>query len=375
MHRVELVLRHLEQSSSLEHSPSTQVSAVCTGSWISRESNTMAEPIRVCVTGAAGQIAYSLLPHIAGGNMFGPSQPVVLSLLDIAPCMGSVHGVEMELQDCAYPLLKGVISTSDPMEAFNNVDFAILVGAFPRREGMERKDLLAKNAAIFEEQGKALNAVASRDVKVLVVGNPANTNCYICKHFAPDIPAKNFSALTRLDHNRAKYQIAAEAGVDISAVKNVFIWGNHSATQYPDVFNGTVTIDGSEKPVTEVISNHDWLQNDFITTVQKRGAAIIEARKLSSALSAAHAITDHIRDWTKGTPEGSAVSMAVASDGSYGIPEGLIFSFPVTCSNGNWEIIQGLNVPAFSQGKLDLTRDELVSEKDTAFTVLASSSS
>ena len=351
-----------------------------TGSFLSSNNKSsvpreMSEPIRVCVTGAAGQIAYSLLPHIAGGNMFGPDRPVTLTLLDIEPCMGAVHGVVMELEDCAYPLLKSVSGTHDPMEAFDRVDFAILVGAFPRREGMERKDLLAKNAAIFEEQGKAINAVASRDVKVLVVGNPANTNCFICKHFAPDIPPKNFSALTRLDHNRAKAQIAAKAGVDVADVRNVCIWGNHSATQYPDVFNGVVQKGADPIPVVEAVPDSEWLQGEFITTVQKRGAAIIAARKLSSALSAAHAITDHIRDWVNGTPEGTAVSMAVSSDGSYDIPEGIVYSFPVTISNGTWTIVQGLNVPEFSRERLTATLQELVSEKDTAFEVLGASSS
>jgi malate dehydrogenase len=320
------------------------------------------KPVRVVITGAAGQIAYSLLPNIAAGRMFGPEQPVILHLLEIAPAMNSLNGVVMELEDGAYPLLHGIVPTSDVAVAFKDVDYAILVGAFPRRQGMERKDLLEKNVGIFKEQGAALDKFASRNVKVLVVGNPANTNCLIAKHFAPSLPEENFSALTRLDHNRAKAQVALRAGVPVSQVKNVIIWGNHSSTQYPDVNHGQV----AGKTIREAINNDNWLNNEYIETVQKRGAAIIAARQVSSAMSAAQAIVDHVHDWVHGTNEGEWVSMGVYSDGSYGIEKGLIYSYPVTCKNGKWNIVQGLSIDEFSRNKMSITEKELKEERADA---------
>jgi len=333
----------------------------------------MATPAkRVLITGAAGQIAYSLIFQVAAGEIFGPNQPIILHLLDIPMCAEGLKGVVLELQDCALSTLQSIVATTNVEEAFTGVDVAILVGAFPRREGMERKDLLFKNAAIFKEQGAALNKWASRDVKVLVVGNPANTNALIAMTCAPDLPKKNFSALTRLDHNRAKYQVAAKAATTIDHVHNVVIWGNHSSTQYPDVSHGfIVQSDGSRVPVRQAINDDAWLNGDFIKTVQQRGAAIIAARKFSSAASAAKAIIDHLRNWFHGTPEGEFVSMAVHSDGSYGVPEGLIYSFPVTCKDGDYTIVQGLSVDSFSQSKLDATTAELQQEKATAFEFLA----
>ncbi|XP_070496412.1 malate dehydrogenase, cytoplasmic [Chironomus tepperi] len=323
----------------------------------------MSEPIRVCVTGAAGQIAYSLLYMIANGDVFGREQKVILTLLDIEPMMGVLQGVVMELADCAFTLLTEVIPTADPAVGFKDVSVAFLVGAMPRRQGMERKDLLSANVKIFKVQGEALNTYAKKDVKVLVVGNPANTNALICSHYAPTIPKENFTAMTRLDQNRARAQIAQRVGTDISNVKNLIIWGNHSATQFPDVANGTV--DG--KAVTDVV-DASFLQSEFIETVQKRGAAVIAARKMSSAMSAAKAAADHVRDWWIGTGE-TFVSMGVLSDGSYGIPKDIVFSFPVEIKNKQWKIVQGLKIDDFARGKLDITTKELLEEKEEAMAI------
>lgn len=329
----------------------------------------MAEPIRVVVTGAAGQIAYSLLYQLAKGDVFGDQQPLSLHLLDIEPMMGVLNGVVMELQDCALPLLREVIPTADPAVAFKDVDAAFLVGAMPRKEGMERKDLLAANVKIFKAQGQALDQHAKKTVKVLVVGNPANTNALICSKYAPSIPPANFSAMTRLDQNRAQAQIAMRLGIPVNHVNKVVIWGNHSSTQFPDVGNATATVGGAQKSVVDAVSDEAWLTGDFISTVQKRGAAVIAARKLSSAMSAAKAAADHMKDWWNGTPEGSWVSMAVFSDGSYNTPVGVMFSFPVRCSKGNWEIVQGLPVNDFARSKLDLTGKELMEEREEALAV------
>lgn len=324
-------------------------------------------PLRVVVTGAAGQIGYALAPLIATGSMLGQDQPVILHLLEIPQAEKALNGVVMELQDLASPVLRGIVATSDAAVAFKDVDIAIFVGAFPRKDGMERSELLEKNAGIFKVQGKALDQYAKKTVRCLVVGNPANTNCLILQHFAPSIPKKNFSALTRLDHNRAKAQIALRLNLPVSAVKNTCIWGNHSSTQYPDVNHATVTLaDGSAKSVREAVGNDQFLNTEFITTVQKRGAAIIAARGLSSALSAANAIVDHVRDWFLGTKDGEFVSMAVPSDGSYGIQEGVIYSYPVTCKNGEFQIVQGLTIDEFSRAKMDATDKELRDEKKDA---------
>lgn len=333
----------------------------------------MATPLKVCLTGAAGQIAYSLVYSIAKGSVFGKDQPIILTLLDIQPMLGALDGVVMELQDCAFSLLKETIPTADEKVAFADIDVAILVGAFPRKQGMERKDLLKANAKIFESQGKSLNQYAKKSVKVLVVGNPANTNCCIAKHFAPTIPAKNFSCLTRLDQNRASAQIAARLGVTPLNVRNITIWGNHSSTQYPDVRHATVSLDGvNYKPVMEAVKDDHWLNGDFITTVQKRGAAVIAARKLSSAMSAANAVCDHMRNWWFGTTEGQWVSMGVVSDGSsYGIPEGIVYSMPVTIKDREWHLVSGLTIDNFSREKMDLTAQELLEEKESAFSFLS----
>ncbi|KAL0486836.1 malate dehydrogenase [Acrasis kona] len=324
------------------------------------------EAVRVVVTGAAGQISYSLLPLIANGAMFGPDQDVILHLLEVEFVLPALQGVVMELEDGSYPLLKDIVATSDANVAFKDADFAILVGAFPRKDGMERADLLSKNAGIFKVQGQALDKVAKKSVKVLVVGNPANTNCLLAQHFAPSIPKENFTALTRLDHNRAKGQVAKKLGVSVRDVHNVIIWGNHSSTQYPDTTVGHVVVNGEKKSIRDAVNDNKYLEGDFISTVQKRGAAIIAARKFSSAMSAANAIVDHIRDWVLGTPEGEYVSMAVPSDGSYDIPEGVIYSYPVTCKNGKYTIVQGLTVSEFSRGKMVATYEELADEKKAA---------
>ncbi|KAE9453031.1 hypothetical protein C3L33_15068, partial [Rhododendron williamsianum] len=328
------------------------------------------QPVRVLVTGAAGQIGYALVPMIARGVMLGPDQPVILHMLDIAPAAEALNGVKMELVDAAFPLLKGVVATTDVVEACTEVNIAVMVGGFPRKEGMERKDVMSKNVAIYKSQASALEKHAAANCKVLVVANPANTNALILKEFAPSIPEKNISCLTRLDHNRALGQVSERLNVPVSDVKNVIIWGNHSSTQYPDVNHASVKTPAGEKPdlsFTSLIRLH----GEFITTVQQRGAAIIKARKLSSALSAASSACDHIRDWVLGTPEGTWVSMGVYSDGSYNVPAGLIYSFPVTCRNGEWTIVQGLPIDALSRKKLDLTAEELTEEKELAYSCLS----
>lgn len=317
-------------------------------------------PVRVAVTGAAGQIGYSLVFRIASGHLLGPDQPVVLSLLEITPAMGALEGVAMELDDCAFPLLADLALGDDPDTAFDGVDVALLVGSRPRTKGMERQDLLEANGAIFTVQGRALNDNAADDLRVLVVGNPANTNCLIAMNNAPDVPDARFTAMTRLDHNRALTQVARKLGVSVNDVSRMTIWGNHSATQYPDLFRCEVA--GSS--AAAVIDDQEWLEGDFIPTVQKRGAAIIEARGASSAASAANAAVDHVHDWVLGTPEGDWVSMAVASDGGYGVPEGLISSFPVTCADGAWSVVQGLEIDDFSRARIDASVAELGEERD-----------
>ncbi|MFO1386021.1 MAG: malate dehydrogenase [Chitinivorax sp.] len=327
----------------------------------------MKRPVRVAVTGAAGQIGYSLLFRIASGEMLGKDQPVILQLLDIPQSMAAVQGVVMELEDCAFPLVQGIITTDDPMVAFKDVDVALLVGARPRGPGMERKDLLEANGAIFTAQGKALNAVASRDVKVLVVGNPANTNAYIAMKNAPDLNPANFTAMMRLDHNRAKSQIAAKLGKPVSSVTKMTVWGNHSATQYPDLNRAEV----EGKGVWGQINDQAWLEGDFIPTVQQRGAAIIKARGLSSAASAANAAIEHIRDWVLGTQEGDWVTMGIPSDGSYGIPAGTMYGFPVTCKDGKYTIVQGIEISEFSRTRMDATLKELQEESGAVAHLLA----
>ena len=319
-----------------------------------------ASPVRVAVTGAAGQIGYSLLFRIASGAMLGPDTPVRLQLLEITPALDALRGVQMELEDCAFPLLDSVVTTDDANEAVDGADVALLVGSRPRTKGMERAELLEANGAIFTVQGKALSDNASSGVKVLVVGNPANTNCLIAMNNAPALDSSQFTAMTRLDHNRAKAQLSARTGNPVSDVSRMTIWGNHSATQYPDVFHATV----AGTPAFEAIGgDQDWLAGTFIPTVQQRGAAIIEARGLSSAASAANAAIDHVRDWVAGTPADDWVSMAVCSDGSYGVPEGLISSFPVTCANGGWEIVAGLDIDEFSAERIAATVTELGEER------------
>ncbi|WP_226346611.1 malate dehydrogenase [Agilicoccus flavus] len=317
-------------------------------------------PVKVAVTGAAGQIGYSLLFRIASGALLGPDTPVQLQLLEITPALKALEGVVMELDDCAFDTLAGVEIGDDPNRIFDGVNLALLVGARPRTKGMERGDLLEANGAIFTGQGKALNDHAADDVRIGVTGNPANTNALIAMSNAPDIPRERFSALTRLDHNRAISQLAAKLGAPVSDVSKMTIWGNHSATQYPDLFHAEV----AGKNAAEAVGDQAWIENDFIPTVAKRGAAIIEARGASSAASAASATIDAARDWLRGTPEGDWVSMAVVSDGSYGVQEGIISSFPVTTKNGDWEIVQGLEIDDFSRGKIDATVAELVDERD-----------
>src|ERR1035437_2977177 len=317
-------------------------------------------PVRVAVTGAAGQIGYPILFRIASGQLLGSETPVHLSLLEIPDAVRAAEGTAMELQDCAFPLLAGVDITADPNKAFDGVNIALLVGARPRSKGMERSDLLEANGGIFKPQGEALNQQAASDVKVLVVGNPANTNCLIAKSHAPDIPSERFTAMTRLDHNRAIGQLAAKTGAAVRDVRNMAIWGNHSATQYPDIFHAKVKGENA----AETVSDQQWLENEFIPTVQKRGAAIIEARGASSAASAANAAIDHVHDWVLGTPAGDWVSMAIPSDGSYGVDEGLISSFPVTCSNGAYEVVLGLDINDFSRSRIDIAVDELKEERE-----------
>lgn len=319
----------------------------------------MKAPVRVAVTGAAGQIGYSLLFRIAAGDMLGKDQPVILQLLEITPALDALKGVVMELDDCAFPLLAGVTTSDKAEEAFKDADYALLVGARPRGPGMERKDLLEANAAIFSAQGKALNAVASRSVKVLVVGNPANTNALIAQRNAPDLDPRLFTAMMRLDHNRALAQLAGKTGSHPTDIEKMIVWGNHSATQYPDVFQATV----KGKAAAELV-DQSWLESDFIPTVQQRGAAIIKARGQSSAASAASAAIDHMRSWALGTPEGDWVSMGIYSDGSYGIEKGLIYSFPCTCKDGQFEIVQGLEINEFGRARMALTEQELIEERD-----------
>ncbi len=319
----------------------------------------MKQPVRVAVTGAAGQIGYALLFRIASGAMLGDDQPVILQLLDITPAMDALEGVKMELDDCAFPLLQDVVCTDDPNVGFKDADYALLVGARPRGPGMERKDLLEANAAIFSTQGKALNDNASKDVKVLVVGNPANTNALIAQRNAPDLDPRNFTAMTRLDQNRALTQIAQKTGVAVTEVSQMTIWGNHSATQYPDLYNAKVSGESAMDKVDQ-----EWFENDFIPTVQQRGAAIIKARGASSAASAANAAIDHMRDWALGSKDGDHVSMGVYSDGSYGIEKGLIYSFPCVCKNGDWSIVQEQDLNDFSKEKLKATEKELQEERD-----------
>ncbi|MCH9672379.1 MAG: malate dehydrogenase [Gammaproteobacteria bacterium] len=319
----------------------------------------MKQPIRVAVTGAAGQIAYSLLFRIASGEMLGQDQPVILQLAEITPALKALDGVVMELSDCAYPLLQDIVTTDDPNVAFRDVSYAMLVGARPRGPGMERGDLLQENGKIFGPQGKALNEHASRDVRVLVIGNPANTNCLIAMKNAPDLDPKQFTAMTRLDHNRALSQLAAKTGTAVTGLKQMTIWGNHSATQYPDLNHALV--DG--KSATSLV-DQAWVRDDFIPRVQQRGAEVIDARGLSSAASAGFAGLEHMRDWTNGSPSDDWVSMGIPSDGSYGIPEGLIYSYPVRISGGKYEIVQGLEIDEFSRARMDATRTELEEERD-----------
>jgi malate dehydrogenase len=315
--------------------------------------------VKVAITGAAGQIGYSLLFRVANGDVLGPDQPVVLSLLEITPALGALQGVVMELDDCAFPLLAGVETSDDANQAFNGVNYAMLVGSRPRTKGMERAELLEANGAIFTAQGRALAAGAADDVRILVVGNPANTNCLIAMNNAGSIPRERFTAMTRLDHNRALAQVATKVGVATTEISNMTIWGNHSATQYPDLFHAKV--DG--KVAAELVGQ-EWIESTFIPTVQQRGAAIIEARGASSAASAANAAIDHVHDWVAGTNGDDWVSMAVCSDGSYGVPEGLISSFPCTTKNGEWSIVQGLDIDAFSRGRIDASVAELGEERD-----------
>jgi malate dehydrogenase len=317
-------------------------------------------PVRVAVTGAAGQIGYSLLFRIASGQLLGDDQPVILHLLDITPALGALKGVAMELDDCAFPLLQGIVQTDDPNEAFGDVNFALLVGARPRSKGMERKDLLEANGAIFTVQGKALSDNAADDVRILVVGNPANTNALIAMNNAPNIPNGRFTAMTRLDHNRAIAQLAQKTGTTVNDITKMTIWGNHSATQYPDLFHAEV----KGQNAAELVGDQAWLEGEFIPTVQQRGAAIIEARGLSSAASAANAAIDHMRTWALGSAEGDWVSMAIPSDGSYGVAEGLISSFPVTCSGGEYSVVQGLDLDDFSRARIDASVAELAEERD-----------
>ena len=328
--------------------------------------SSVVEPLRVLITGAAGQIAYSLIYSVANGDVFGKDQPIILHLLDIPVMSGVLGGVKLELEDCAIPLLREIVATDQEAVAFKDIDVALLVGSMPRREGMERKDLLACNVRIFKSQGMALDQHAKKTVKVLVVGNPANTNCYIASKNAPSIPPENFSALTRLDHNRAKSQIALRLKVPASDVKNVIIWGNHSSTQFPDVSYSKVTVNGQVHDVYSAVQDDHWIKNEFIPIVQKRGAAVIAARKLSSAMSAAKAICDHMRSWWFGTQQDDWVSMAVVSDGSYGIEQGLLYSFPVHITNRQWSIVQGLEINNWQRDLMDKTANELHEERDDA---------
>ncbi len=324
-------------------------------------------PVRVAVTGAAGQIGYAILFRIASGQLLGPDTPVYLSLLEIPDALKAVEGTAMELDDCAFPLLAGIEITDDPNRGFDGANIALLIGARPRSKGMERSDLLEANGGIFKPQGKALNDHAASDIKILVVGNPANTNCLIAQQNAPDIPADRFTSMMRLDHNRAIAQLAnkvqevQDPQVGVDDVTNMTVWGNHSPTQYPDVFHAKV----KGKSAAEVVDDREWIENDFIPNVAKRGTAVIEARGASSAASAANAAIDHVRDWVLGTPDGDWISMGIPSDGSYGVDEGLISGFPVTCSGGSYQVVQGLDLDDFSRSKLEATVNELKEERDT----------
>ena len=320
----------------------------------------MTTPVRIAVTGAAGQIGYSLLFRIASGAVFGPNTPVILQLLEITPALGALEGVRMELDDCAFPLLAGVVCTDNAETAFGDADAAFLVGAMPRKDGMERGDLLSANGGIFKPQGQALGAAAKKDVKVLVVGNPANTNAVIAMNNAKGLDPSRFTAMTRLDHNRALTQLATKVGKPVTDIKKMTIWGNHSSTQYPDLFHCEV----NGQNAAALVNDQAWIENDFIPTVAKRGAAIIKARGLSSAASAANAAIDHMNSWVLGTPEGDWVSMAIPSDGSYGVPEGIISSFPCVCKDGTYSIVQGLDIDDFSRARIDASAAELVEERD-----------
>jgi len=353
--RVQHTLAHISPSSS-----TSPVISHCSAKYSK-------SPIRVVITGAAGQIGYALLPLIATGQMFGTDQPVILHLLEVEVVLKALNGVVMELLDSAFPLVAGIVATADPTVGFKDVDACILVGAFPRKQGMERADLLGKNASIFEAQGKAIEQYASRNVKILVVGNPANTNCLIARHFAPSIPDQNWSAMTRLDHHRAAAQISEKLHVPVSHVKNVIIWGNHSATQYPDANHAIVDVPRTGLTPVPKLLDPAYLQNQLVPIVQKRGAEVIAARGLSSALSAAIAITAHVRDWWSGTAPGEWVSMGIISDGSYNIPKGLVFSFPVTIQNGKWKIVQGLKFDEYGKKAIQVTTEELIQEKELAF--------
>jgi malate dehydrogenase len=317
-------------------------------------------PVRVAVTGAAGQIGYSLLFRIASGAMLGDDQPVILQLLEITPALGALEGVAMELDDCAFPLLDDIVRTDDANVAFGDADVALLVGAMPRKDGMERADLLSANGGIFKPQGQALSASARKDVKILVVGNPANTNALIAMNNAPDLDPGRFTAMTRLDHNRAKTQLAAKAGVTVNDITKMTIWGNHSSTQFPDLFHAEI----NGKAAADVIGDQAWYESEYIPAVAQRGAAVIKARGSSSAASAANAAIDHVRSWALGTPDGDWVSMAIPSDGSYGVPEGLMSSFPCVCRDGNYEIVQGLDINEFSRARIDASVGELAEERD-----------
>ncbi len=327
----------------------------------------MRSPIRVAVTGAAGNIGYALVYRIANGDLFGPDQPVILHMLEITPALKALEGVAMELDDCAFPLLAGMVLSDEANVAFNGINWALLVGARPRSKGMERKDLLDANGAIFSVQGKALNNKAAADIRVLVVGNPANTNCLITLHNAPDIPAERFTAMTRLDHNRARSQLAQKAGVPVTEVKQATIWGNHSATQYPDAFHAQI----SGKPAADVIGDDAWIKQTFIPTVQKRGAAIIEARGQSSAASAANAAINHVQTWYNGTPAGDWTSMAIPSTGAYGAPQDVIYGYPVTVSNGQILVVEGLSLSDFDQQMLATTNQELLEEREAVVSMFA----
>lgn len=325
----------------------------------------MKKPVRVTVTGAAGQISYSLLFRVAAGEMLGTDQPVILQLLEIPPAMKALEGVVMEIDDCAFPLVAGIEMADDANVAFRDADYGLLVGARPRGPGMERSDLLEANGGIFKVQGKAINDNASRDIRVVVVGNPANTNAWTCMTCAPDIAPGQFTAMTRLDHNRAKAQLAHKTGKPVSAIRNVTIWGNHSTTQYPDL--NRATVDG--KAAHDLVER-GWYENEYIPRVAKRGAEIIDARGASSAASAANAALEHMRDWVLGSPDGDTVSMAVPSDGSYGIEEGLMYSFPVTCGDGAYSIVQGIDIDDFSRARMDATAEELREERDAIRAIL-----